>query len=70
MKIVNAKWELGELLNMKKKLILVGRQIDYNGERRIEELRKFLDSVNEPESITKEKLDEVKIEFKQNNIPF
>lgn len=70
MKVVNAKWELEQLIEMKKQLQIVGREMDYNDDNRIKKLQDFLDSINEPENVLQEKLDEVRKEFKQDNMPF
>ena len=70
MTTLNARWELGLHIESKRQLSVVGRNLDYNDEKRIQKLQEFLDSQNEPEKIPQEQLEEIKQEFKNSTIPF
>jgi hypothetical protein len=66
MKKENVKWELGILLNSKKELRLVGRDLEYHDDNRIKKLQDFLDA--EEESNCKEQKTETKTT--NSEIPF
>lgn len=67
MTVGNARWELSQLIKMQGHVKSQGHEIDYESQNRMRDLRKFLDSQPEDNTVVNETKTETKT---ADEIPF